>query len=128
MLKFLQTLFLLLICFVASTQTHHFIYIENISKQPFTVQLNGSSYEAVNKNFVIIPKLENGIYNISISTLTATNKKFTIDVNDKDFGFSLKQDASGDLALFDINEFTTLLQDGKVNAAPKENVVAKKRS
>ena len=113
MLKLAQTLLLSIICFAANAQTHHFIYIENTNKQPFTAQLNGNTYEATNKDFIIIPKLARGTYNISISTLIASNKKFTINIDENDLGFSLKQNTNSELVLFDINQFTTIQQDAK---------------
>lgn len=94
-------------------QTHHFIFIESLGKQTFTVKVNDKTYESLNKFFVTIPKLENGTYTLLISTKSSTDNKFTVVIDKEDVGFSLKQNAEGDWVLFDINKFTTLLQDGK---------------
>lgn len=123
--KLAKLLFFVLLSLKANTQNHYFIYIENSGKQPFTAQVDGKTYEATTKNFVIIPKLEKGFYNISISTLTATNNRFTIELNDADVGFSLKQNASNELVLFNINQFNTIEQDGKKIEPVKEVVVIK---
>lgn len=123
MLKLAQLLFFILLGLQLNAQAHYFIYIENSNKQPFTAQVDGKTYEAIAKNFVIIPKLEKGIYNISISTLNATNSKFTVELIDADAGFSLKQNNSNELVLFNINQFNTIEQDGKKVELPKETVV-----
>ncbi len=116
MLKLAKLTLLLLIALTANTQTHHFIYIENLAKKPFSIKLDNKVFESDGKNFVNIPKLENGTYNLSISTDGSKDNKFTIDIDGSDLGFTLKQNNDGDLVLFDINRFTTIEQIQKIES------------
>lgn len=128
MVKWIKLLFLLMAFNNAMAQTHHFIFIESLNKQAFTVKVNDKFYESLNKFFVTIPKLENGTYTLLISAKSSMDNKFTVVVDKEDVGFSLKQNAEGDWVLFDINKFTTLLQDGKQlvkKEEPKEEPVIK---
>jgi galactitol-specific phosphotransferase system IIB component len=110
MLKLAKLIFLLFFGLAANTQTHHFVYIENLAKKPFNIKLDNKVFESDGKNFITIPKLENGTYNLSISTDGSKDNKFSIDVDGSDLGFTLKQNSDGYLVLFDMNRFTTTEQ------------------
>jgi hypothetical protein len=114
MLKLAKLIFLLLIGLTATTQTHHFIYIENIAKKSFSIKLDNKIFESDGKSFITIPKLENGTYNLSISTDDSKDNKFTIDIDGFDLGFTLKHNSDGNLVLFDINRFTITEQTKKI--------------
>lgn len=114
MLKLAKLTLLLLIALSANTQTHHFIYIENSAKKPFSIKFDNKIFESDGKNFITIPKIDNGTYNLSISTDGSKYNKFTVDVDGSDLGFTLKQNNDGNLVLFDINRFTTTEQIQKI--------------
>ncbi len=119
MVKFFH---LLLFCFIlvfAKAQTHHFIYIENLYKQPFSVQFNGKKFESNSKNFVIVSKLENGLHTFKIITEFNKINTFSIDVDGNDLGFTLKKNTNDSWSLFDINRFTIIEQDTKEELVTK---------
>ena len=121
MLKLAKLTLLLLIALTANTQTHHFIYIENLAKKPFSIKLDNKVFESDGKNFITISKLENGNYNLSIATDGSKDNKFSIDVDGSDLGFTLKQNNDGNLVLFDMNRFTTTEQIQKIE--PQKTIV-----
>jgi hypothetical protein len=114
MLKLAKLILLLLIGLTANTQTHHFIYIENLSKKPFSIKLENMVFESGGKNFITIPKLDNGTYNLLVSTDDSKDNRFTIDIDGADLGFTLKKNNDGNWVLFDINRFTTTEQIQKI--------------
>ncbi len=118
MLKFALCILFSLFLFCANAQTHHFVFIEGINKQPFSILLNGKKYESKGKNFITIPQLVNGNYQLLISTEDNKSNIFSITIENSDLGFSLKKNTNNDLALFDINRFVTIEQD-----KPQEIVV-----
>jgi hypothetical protein len=121
MLKLAKLVFLLLFGLAANTQTHHFVYIENIAKKPFRIKLDNKVFESDGKGFINIPKLENGNYNLSIYTDDNKDHKFNLEINGSDLGFSLKQNNDGNIVLFDINSFTIIEQIKK--EAPQKPAV-----
>lgn len=108
MLKLAKFILLVIIGFAAKAQGNHFIYIENVLKQPFNIKIDNKIYENDGKNFIIIPKLEIGKHKLLISTIDSKDNEFEIGIVDRDFGFTLKQSNNGDLVLFDINQFETI--------------------
>jgi len=113
MLKIVKLFLFSIIAFFATAQSHQFVYIENLYKQPFSIKINGKILESTGKNFITLPKLDIGNYTLLISTENSKDNKFTLIINEEDAGYTLKQNENNDWVLFDINRFTTIEQDGK---------------
>lgn len=117
---------ILLVCFcwfqlmAYSQAKQYFIYIENPTKQWFTVKLNNQLYESVGKNYIIISQLKNGNYELHITTQTASENIFTININNADKGFSIKQIDNTEIALTNIATFATINNDEKLQLKPIE--------
>lgn len=72
-------------------QQNHFIYIQSDTKTSFTVNVNDHAYKSSDIGYVIIPKLTNNTYNLSVSIADATAPlTFQCIVNNNDQGFLLK--------------------------------------
>jgi Domain of unknown function (DUF4476) len=125
MYKFLLGLFFVVAALAGKGQANYFIFIENTSKEPFSVKFNNVVVESGDKGFVTLNKVANGSYALFVSTETQKNKKFTIEVANADLGFSLKLDANNHLALFDENNLETIHQDGvaKINEIKVGNII-----
>jgi hypothetical protein len=129
MLKLAKLVFLLMFGFAATAQSRYFIFIENSLKQPFSIKVDNRNFESDGKSFINIPKLENGVYTLLISTTNSKDNKFTVEIAGNDVGFSLKQNASGNWVLFDINRFVTMEQTQvnlPINPITKQDVAVKK--
>jgi hypothetical protein len=113
MLKIVKLFLFSIIAFFATAQSHQFVYIENLYKQPFSIKINGKTLESTGKNFITLPKLDIGNHTLLISTENSKDNKFTLTINEEDAGYTLKQNENNDWVLFDINRFTTIEQDGK---------------
>lgn len=85
-------------------QQNHFIYIENEDHKPFSVSVNGKTFNSSDIGHVIISKLTDGKYNLNINF--PGNKipaqSFTCEVNKKDIGFNLKNIPASGWALVDL--------------------------
>lgn len=73
-------------------QQNHFIYIQSDSKSSFTVTLNDHAYSSSDMGYVIIPKLQNNTYNLSVAIagISTAPLTFQCKVNNNDQGFLLK--------------------------------------
>ena len=104
-------------------QNHHFIYFESQNNKPFIIKYENKIYTNTKKNYVNLTKLNNGINQIKIDIENEKDLNFTISINDNDAGYILKQDANNDWILFDILNFTNLLQDKFI-----QNIVVNKQT
>lgn len=113
MFKALKTICFVLLINFGIAQTHHFIYFENNKKEWFTVKVNNETYESIGKNFIVIPKLERGVYNFRITTQTANETLVTLNIDNEDKGYSIKVNENNEVELFDINSFKTVVNTSK---------------
>jgi hypothetical protein len=66
MKRHLQIALFLLISFAAKAQQNYFVYLQTDNKQPFYVKLNTKVLSSSPAGYLVIPKLSNGSYNISV--------------------------------------------------------------
>ena len=73
-------------------QQNHFIYIQSDTKSSFTVNMNDHDYSSSEMGYVIIPKLQNNTYILSVAIAGVSTAPFTFQckVNNNDQGFLLK--------------------------------------
>ena len=84
---------------------NHFIYIENEDRQPFSVSVVGKIYSSSETGHIIISKLTNGKYHLTINfpQNKFPSQTFTCLLDKKDLGFSLKNIPSKGWALVDMD-------------------------
>ncbi len=92
-------------------QNHHFVYFESQNNKPFIIKHENKIYSSAQKNYINLSKLNNTNFQIKLDIENEKYLSFTINLNDNDGGFIVKQNANKDWVLFDILNFTTLLQD-----------------
>jgi hypothetical protein len=95
--KMLVLLVLLVLnCSLLKAQKH-FIYIQSEDKQPFAVVLNGKVFSSSDYGYVIIPKLDAGKYDFTVSfpMNKFPDQFFSCTVDDKDQGYTLKSNTGG---------------------------------
>jgi hypothetical protein len=87
-------IFFCLIGLVLKAQQKHFIYVESEGQQPFAIVLSGKVYSSSDYGYVIIPKLEDGNYNFTVSfpMNKFPDQFFACTINKKDMGYILKND------------------------------------
>lgn len=123
MLKLVNFVSFLFLMVSVEAQNHHFIYFESQNNKPFIIKYENKIYSNTKKNYVNLTKLNNGINQIKIDIENEKDLNFTISINDNDAGYILKQDANNDWILFDILNFTNLLQDMFI-----QNIVVNKQT
>ncbi|MEO6732589.1 MAG: DUF4476 domain-containing protein [Ferruginibacter sp.] len=106
-MKYLHFGFLVLFLFSlagASAQQNHFIYIQTENKQPFYVKLDNKLYSSTTSGYVVIPKLKEGEYNLSVGFPKSEwiEQSMVCRVNKNDLGYILKNIASKGWALYDL--------------------------
>lgn len=107
--KFLVILVLLILNCSLLIAQKHFIYIQSEDKQPFAVVLNGKVFSSSDYGYVIIPKLDEGKYNFTVSfpMNKFPDQFFSCTVGNKDLGYTLKS-SSGVWALENLQTKKTL--------------------
>ena len=114
----------LLFGFQSNGQERHFILIQTDNKQIFNVSLGGKLYSSNISGYVIIPKLNDGDYNIVIGfpPNTFPDQPFKCLVDKKDLGFQLKNFGEKGWALFNLQSMEVTYAGGstagKVAAPP----------
>ncbi len=87
-----------------SAQHYHFVYLQTDNKQTFYIRLNEKLYSSSSSGYVVIPKLPAGSHTLSIgfpkNEWPAQN--ITINIANKDLGFSLKNFESKGWGLFNL--------------------------
>ena len=90
-------LFFCISCFVVKAQQKHFMYVQSEDRQPFAIVLNGKVYSSSDYGYIIIPKLEDGDYNFTVSfpMNKFPDQSFACSINKKDAGYFLKNSTDG---------------------------------
>ena len=87
-----------------TAQQNHFIYIQTDNKQAFYVRVNEKYYSSSSTGYMIIPKLVNGTYSLSIGFPKNEwpLQVIPVVVNNNDQGFSLKNFGEKGWGLFNM--------------------------
>jgi len=85
-------------------QEKHFVFIQADNKQPFYVSVEGKLYSSTATGYLIIPKLADGSYNLTIGFAQNAfpEQTFTTVVENKDLGFELKNFGDKGWGLFNL--------------------------
>ena len=95
-------------------QQNHFIYIQSDSKSSFTVNINDHAYSSTDMGYVIIPKLQNNTYNLSVAIAGVSTAPLTFQckVNNNDQGFLLKNYGEKGWALMNLQTMDLITASG----------------
>ena len=102
LMKFISVLFFFVLAYsTLHAQQKHFIYIESEAKEPFAVVLNGKVYSSSDDGYVIVPKLTDGSYDLTVSfpMNKYPQQSFKCVISKKDLGFKLQNSADNGWAL-----------------------------
>src|ERR1035437_1065457 len=87
----LSLLFLLLFCTLSFAQQNRFIYLQTENKQPFFVKLDNKVLNSYPLGYLIIPKLDDGLYSLVIGFPESNYEhEFNCSIKNKDVGFIIK--------------------------------------
>lgn len=101
-------------------QTSRYLFIQTENNQPFYLRLMGANLSSNATGYLLIPKLTDGEYELNIGfAQTDKEQKFTIKIEGKDLGFSLKQELDNTWSLFNLVDFN-LIKGLSVAVQPKE--------
>jgi len=99
-------------------QQNHFIYIQHETNQSFYVKLDNKTYNSSAAGYVILPKLKDGTYKLSIgfpsNSIIEQNMVCTVDK--ADIGFILKNFENKGWGLFNLQTLNVLMDNGAVNS------------
>ncbi|MBN9351126.1 MAG: DUF4476 domain-containing protein [Chitinophagaceae bacterium] len=97
-------------------QNNHFIYLQTENSQPFYIRLNGKVISSTPDGYVILPKIQNGNYNLMIGfpRNEFPEKAYPVTISGDNEGFLLKK-LDNSWTLFNIE--TLALTEGKSTQA-----------
>jgi hypothetical protein len=102
----------------SKAQQNHFIYIQHETNQSFYVKLDNKTYNSTAAGYVILPKLKDGTYKLSIgfprNSIIEQNMVCTIDK--ADIGFILKNFENKGWGLFNLQTLDVVMDNGAVNS------------
>ncbi|MEP7319386.1 MAG: hypothetical protein ABI921_11615, partial [Panacibacter sp.] len=105
-------------------QQNHFIYIQADDKQLFTVALNGKVFNASSIGYVILPKLADGKYQLTISfpNKKYADQQFECVINKADAGYALKNFGQKGWGLFNLQTLDVTMAGAPVPELKQETV------
>jgi hypothetical protein len=109
-----------LLCGSAMAQTVSFIHIQSENNRAFNVQWKGNTYPSSATGYLVIPQITAGEHTLvfSFQDTSLPAYSFTLTMDDKPRGFSLRQSISNTWSLFDMVSFT--VTKGAEKPKPKE--------
>jgi hypothetical protein len=108
----------------ALAQTGTFLYLQSENNLPYEVKWNGKLFSSTSSGYLVIPQLSSGVQKLELDfgQAIAAPYSFSITVQDKPLGYSIRQSVTNKLSLFDM--VTNTLINGNplvpVAAAVKE--------
>ena len=113
--RFSIVIFISAIALFAKAQQIHFIYLQTEAGQPFYVKLDNKVVSSSLTGYLIIPKLIDGDYQLSIGfpKNVFPEEKFQISINKKNEGFLLKNFGDKGWGLFNMQSYEVVMGGGK---------------
>jgi hypothetical protein len=102
------------------SQRVYFVYLQSEQEQPFFVRLNEKVYSSSGSGYVILSKLKDSTYNLSVGFPQSRwpEQRFTLIVRGKDQGFLLKNFDTRGWGLFDLQTLVVQMASQEI---PKES-------
>lgn len=121
---FVFTLAIILPVFLKA-QLNHFIYLQTEGKQPFYAKLDKKVFSSSASGYLIIPKLKDGQYNISIGFPKSESgeQTYTYSIDNKDVGYLIKNFGEKGWGLFNLQTLEVVMsgiKEGKTDVAKTE--------
>ncbi len=109
--------------FGIKAQQNHFIYFQTEGRQPFYAKLNKKILSSSASGYLIIPKLKDGTYNITIGFPKNENgeQDYVCTIDNKDAGYLVKNFGDKGWGLFNLQSLDVVMS----NSHAKTNDVAK---
>ena len=103
-------------------QQDHFVYIQSDDKLPFNVSVNGKTYSASSIGYVIVPKLNDGKYQLKISfpDNKFPEQEFNCVINKNDAGYALKNYGEKGWGLFNMQTLDITMAGAPAADAAKQ--------
>ncbi len=110
-LRAIFSLLFLIASYYVSAQQHHFIYLQTEDKQPFYAKLDKKMMSSTASGYLIIPKLLEGEYNITIGFPRSDKDEqiYTCKVNNKDEGYLIKNFGDKGWGLFNLQTMDVVM-------------------
>ncbi|MDQ6722653.1 MAG: hypothetical protein M3Z01_00075, partial [Thermoproteota archaeon] len=114
--KFLVSFIFSLFGLLVHGQQRYFIYLQSENNQPFFVKLDNTLMNSYPLGYVIIPKLDDGIYSISIGfPQSSYEQEFNCSINNKDVGFIIKNTGENKWELMNMLTMNIIIPGGVIN-------------
>ncbi len=99
------------------SQQDYFLYIQADGRQPFYARLNSQMYSSSESGHLIIPKLHDSAYLLTIGFPgnTFTEQRFPVEINKKDKGFQLKNFGQKGWGLLNLQNMSVIMNVNPVN-------------
>lgn len=112
---FIFFFFLLLSPVFAAAQLHHFIYLQTEGKQSFYARLDKTVLSSAASGYLIIPKLHNGSYTITIGfpKNEIPEQTFVCTIENKDAGYLVKNFGEKGWGLFNLQTLDVVMAGSK---------------
>jgi hypothetical protein len=94
-------------------QNKNFVFIQSDTKQPFYANVNGKTFGSNLNGYLIIPQLSNGNYpcKIGFPQNKFPEQQFSLQINNTDKGYELKNFGEKGWGLYDILQFNIQMAD-----------------
>src|SRR5882757_1153709 len=114
-MKYLFASLLICLSVSAHAQQNHFIYIQADNRQPFYVKLDKKLLSSSASGYLIIPKLTDSSYDLSIGFPKNEwpEQKVTCNINRADVGYLLKNFGEKGWGLFNFQTMDLLMAEIK---------------
>ena len=115
-MKNFLTSFIFSLCFLSvSAQQDRFIYLQTENKQPFFVKLNNKILNSYPLGYLIIPKLDDGLYSLVIGfPETDYEQEFNCAINKRDVGFVIKNVGEKQWQLLNVQTNNIIVPGGTI--------------
>ena len=108
--RFIVIIFIVLFASVAKAQENRFIYLQTENGQPFYVKLNNQIISSSTAGYLIIPKLSEGDYNLTVGfpKNEFPEEAFQISIDNTNKGFLLKNFGEKGWGLFNMQSLAVI--------------------
>ncbi len=106
----------ILIPALLTAHLNHFIYLQTEGKQPFYAKLDKKILSSSPSGYLIIPKLKDGTYNITIGFPKYENSEqyYVCSINNKDAGYLVKNFGEKGWGLFNLQTLEVVMAGNKI--------------
>lgn len=118
--RFIVVIFFIAASLFSKAQQIHFVYLQTENGQPFYVKLDNKVTSSSSAGYLILPKLSEGDYNISVGfpKKEFPEESFQILVDKDNKGFLLKNFGEKGWGLFNLQSYAIVMGNSSNNAPP----------